>query len=104
MSTGGGTLDARSDRSPNWSLTTLWPFAQALDACFKGCGRAFHEMMAAKDVLDAVVRLAVSETLEVCAQGGGTLCWGFPHACAGVTQHNTHSQLTHSHLVLATQD
>jgi hypothetical protein len=44
-------------------------FAQALDACFKGCGRAFHEMMAAKDVLDAVVRLAVSETLEVCTGG-----------------------------------
>lgn len=37
---------------------------QALDACFKGCGRSFHEMMATKDVLDAVVRCVVSETLE----------------------------------------
>ena len=46
---------------PQVQLLTL----HALDACFRGCGRAFHDVMAAKDVLDAVVRLAVSETLDV---------------------------------------
>ena len=33
---------------------------QALDACFRGCGSAFHEMMAAKDLLDTVVRIVLT--------------------------------------------
>jgi hypothetical protein len=35
-----------------------------LDACFKGCGNAFHDMMATKDLLDVVVRIVVTETLQ----------------------------------------
>ena len=38
--------------------------AQALDSCFKGCGNAFHNMMATKDLLDVVVRIVVTETLQ----------------------------------------
>lgn len=38
--------------------------SQALDACFKACGHAFHDMMATKDLLDVVVRIVVTETLQ----------------------------------------